>query len=1238
MTILSLIGCAETDWKQLTFSNPIHIEWSTSESLHRMTGSVDGTQLWAVSEERIFHSKDAGQTWTSTAMPPARTISNELPRDAYTTPDGEVLWLTRGIEGLSKTDDGGATWEHIQLPGFDFLIDIHGSGDGANLWAIGLQSAYFSSDAGATWSERRIAPRNENLRIDFFEVVNSRTTIQSSENGTRVWAMQMSDKLLRSDDGGRTWESTTPTGGVKLQDVYANGEDLVWIVGTREERGTDKGVILRSDNGGVTWNTTAEFNFPLRSIHGSYSGREIVAIGDSSSLVYSDDRGQTWNEILDFPFDALRLYDAFIDDDGTAWIVGDNNTIVRSVGDFDSWEVQLQSPPRGESIHGVFGSADGRRLWAIGERSISNSTDFGRTWNKTNLPSRVWSNGDTGHRFFFGSKSSRLFAVDFDGIYMTDVGAASGWSKVSDEMGLVRLHGTSDSFHLWAVGSNGLILYSSDRGETWERQESPSRSPLHGIFSLEDGRHVWAVGNDGTILHSTDGGKDWNIQPSGSTDDLHSVFSVADGSRIWAVGRHGLVLHSSDRGKNWNRTTVDTESFLLEIDAASIGESIWVVATDGVIAHMPSVTSQWTRTTIPNRTLNGIFVPDDGAAVWLSTDSEVLRLDDLVVYPVVTAARVDYGSPEGVRVQVQIDPGEFTESEIDVALLGTNTFNAKKPEFGYSEISARRETDRNLVTFDNVNPNEQLGVSFGEIMHFGVRLSVGELSWVYEPIVEVSYDRFGRTRFQLLSLTSPVASVPILIVVAIMAALILWRRMYLARPKRFAKNEIEIAWNHMRSLYPPDEESAGVMSIDTDGLDQVGFRIGHWMNRANSEYGKSKLGDFYGWFPRKNGSLAVYTVDVDGHGLAASDMARTVFQLIEEVRDDKHCALMGAKAFLKEIDRRASNRHSFRNEQLSFCMNFAELGVNAEDRLGEHGGQSPRAPVEPNGSVPMLRYANSGMPAPIVFRCGSSIPDFLKATGVFLGRGYDRYFDPEEVVRELRLGDVLVFASDGLFDAASPRGVPFVSDGVISAAVTGLYKPPQEIVGLVVNAVQKHSKKDEPDDDQILVVIKAVEAQFRVEKLQTDSSFYFFVSRRLCPQIKAWAERHKLGAERCDRILISTKEAIINAYEHGTSIGDSLLVRVLSNGEGNSVLVGISQEQRWSDADVLFSESRQEKIRSCSEDVQGQHLRGSRGRMFGTTMMIRLSDKVTVRDGGRSVSMAFSRTATRQGTPEPNGG
>ena len=69
---------------------------------------------------------------------------------------------------------------------------------------------------------------------------------------------------------------------------------------------------------------------------------------------------------------------------------------------------------------------------------------------------------------------------------------------------------------------------------------------LFGV-SFTDANNGTAVGSDGLILRTTDGGANWTNQTSGTTSFLNDV-SFTDTNNGTAVGENGTILRTTNGG------------------------------------------------------------------------------------------------------------------------------------------------------------------------------------------------------------------------------------------------------------------------------------------------------------------------------------------------------------------------------------------------------------------------------------------------------------------------------------------------------------------------------------------------------------------------------------------------------------------------------------------------------------------------------------------------------------------
>lgn len=146
---------------------------------------------------------------------------------------------------------------------------------------------------------------------------------------------------------------------------------------------------------------------------------------------------------------------------------------------------------------------------------------------------------------------SRLVAVGDRGhiLYSDNQGKAWLQAKVPVSVLLTSVYFTNAN-EGWAVGHNGVILHSSDAGQTWQLQHDDragdgdkAGAPLLGVW-FADNQNGFAVGAYDYFLVTHDGGTTWqdNAQALNNPDGLHlnAIKGSADGNTVFIVGRRSF--------------------------------------------------------------------------------------------------------------------------------------------------------------------------------------------------------------------------------------------------------------------------------------------------------------------------------------------------------------------------------------------------------------------------------------------------------------------------------------------------------------------------------------------------------------------------------------------------------------------------------------------------------------------------------------------------------------------------
>ncbi len=274
-------------------------------------GVIGATNPYAPTREpEDYVSLDDGRTWVQTG-PDGR--ANAYARESATlfaglwkgtrctgplvigaggiTGDGECISFSGGVE---RSTDGGATWTQTSLAdqGVEGIV-----ARGTTVFAGGYTGLFVSSDAGASW-------RSEPLP-------NQVVSTLAADEGGALYAATFPRRLHRSSDGGASWQPV---------DVPAYDADLAdggpssfrfWTPTFTDASVFSDGTLyvvddnlLRSSDGGQTWETRV-LGFILNDLIEGEGGA-LLASG-SEGPRRSLDRGDSWQRIGQPGIDARQI-------------------------------------------------------------------------------------------------------------------------------------------------------------------------------------------------------------------------------------------------------------------------------------------------------------------------------------------------------------------------------------------------------------------------------------------------------------------------------------------------------------------------------------------------------------------------------------------------------------------------------------------------------------------------------------------------------------------------------------------------------------------------------------------------------------------------------------------------------------------------------------------------------------------------------------------------------------------
>lgn len=178
--------------------------------------------------------------------------------------------------------------------------------------------------------------------------------------------------ILRSDDGGRTWQQADVPTRATLTGVFFHDEKLGWAVGHDQ-------VILRTTDGGKGWqlvHAPPDAESPLLDVWFADS-RHGYAIGAYGAFLETGDGGESWTErrIDEEDYHLNQMVHA---GGGRLFIAAEAGTVLRSEDSGRNWEL-LTTPYEG-SFFGALPLSE-KSLLLFGLRgNLFRSDDAGESW------------------------------------------------------------------------------------------------------------------------------------------------------------------------------------------------------------------------------------------------------------------------------------------------------------------------------------------------------------------------------------------------------------------------------------------------------------------------------------------------------------------------------------------------------------------------------------------------------------------------------------------------------------------------------------------------------------------------------------------------------------------------------------------------------------------------------------------------------------------------------------------
>jgi len=197
----------------------------------------------------LYKSIDSGKTWQKVTTLPQYNGRISVAIAMHTK--GQRVYVIgtplQGASGLSRSDDGGATWQH--MAGDETRISNGQGNYSSGVWVdvenpdilyTIATTIYRSMDGGKTFSAFKGAPGGEDPHVAWFDPTDNKRIFFGFDQGPAITL-----------DGGETWSGYYQIPIAQIYHISTDNQYPYWVMGSQQ----DTGAIMtrsRSDQGQIT--------------------------------------------------------------------------------------------------------------------------------------------------------------------------------------------------------------------------------------------------------------------------------------------------------------------------------------------------------------------------------------------------------------------------------------------------------------------------------------------------------------------------------------------------------------------------------------------------------------------------------------------------------------------------------------------------------------------------------------------------------------------------------------------------------------------------------------------------------------------------------------------------------------------------------------------------------------------------------------------------------------------------
>ena len=440
-----------------------------------------------------------------------------------------------------------AQWKYVNPDPFSFDINASFFISDSIGWVAGQDGIIQkTTDAGKSW-KRQITNLPVSYHLNSICFVNKDTG----------WTVGLVGRILKTTDGGDHWLPQTSGSDKWLYSVSFVSANTGYALGLN-------GTVLKTTNGGLNWTLSASSHGGVYSSQflSENLGYAVCSIDAVPFALKTTDGGISWNKILVDSNKFGDLHSCCFVDSSTGWVVGSNGLAYKTVDGGSSWSKCVPDSIAQQNYNYViFKDTLTGCIAAANSDSILVTKDGGQNWERISLLSKY----NITNLFY---SQNRLYASGSAGLLLYSTDSGEHWIALSKDVTLSNIQTASfiDSHNIWAAGNSGVIIKSTDGGNTWLNQISNTTQNLNTICFF-DSLNGFVCSYQGTILKTSNGGENWNKLIDSSALSLYSMFFL-DKNIGFCGGydrfNHAVFLKTVDGGIKWTYLTNTPNDYWIE--------------------------------------------------------------------------------------------------------------------------------------------------------------------------------------------------------------------------------------------------------------------------------------------------------------------------------------------------------------------------------------------------------------------------------------------------------------------------------------------------------------------------------------------------------------------------------------------------------------------------------------------------------------------------------------------------